>query len=125
MVKLFDNTFNFKVQVSKSFSLIYWSRLIVWNWILLGTKIHTPPRLYVCLQKEAPKVYWLKFTFLISSVLKWCSVKQMTWDALGDTEFKNSSVLLEIPHMFWLSIVNLFTLQCSYENFLLEWLWFL
>ena len=126
IVKLFDNMCSFGAQISDSFSLLYLSRLIVEKWIYLETKIHTPPWLYVCLQKVAPKVNWLKFILLISSALKWCSVKQLTWGALGGTEFKSSSIFfLDIPHMFCWSVENILILQWSFEELLKEWIWFL
>ena len=77
----------------------------------------------ICLsKKKSPKINWFRFTFLISSCLKWCSVKQITWGALDGNEFKNSSVLLDNPRIFWWSIENLFVLQWSYEKLLKEWL---
>ena len=62
--------------------------------------MHTPPCLIVCLQYAEPKVYCPKLTLPISSIFKWCSVKQMTWGALTGRENRNSSILLVIPHIF-------------------------
>jgi len=45
--------------------------------------------IFVC-KIVARRVYWPKFTFPNSSDCKWCSVKQVTWDALGDNEITNS-----------------------------------
>ena len=123
-VKLFVSILSFTAQISRSFSVLNLSKLIVLNWRVLETYMQTPPHLYICLQKDAPKLYWSILMLLISSAFKWCSVRHMICDVLWDNEINRSSTLLEIPWMFWWYIINLL-MMWSLKILLGKWLWFL
>ena len=96
----YDGMRIFKAQISRSFSLLYCSRLIVLNWMSLETKyIHHLVCMFVC--KIAPPRYtdqnlYSVFPQCISGVQS-----DSIWGELGGNAIKNSSILWASPRTFW------------------------
>ena len=83
--------------ISKDFSWQYFFRLIVWNPLLLLISVHTPPPWKSFLQKPEANVYKSKENFIISELVKWCSVRQMR-----SAQCDSSTSLCLIHHFCWL-----------------------